>query len=181
MDLAAFFAKYGDFSKLKAMGVDTSYLDKVQGAELADLAQQASGGSGSKGSSSGSKGSSGSSGSSGSGGGSQNYDALFQAAQASGHPKSFIANNYKKYGFTSSTGLYDDFGDWEYEQGRVVPAFGSYQEAAEYLKGKGLSVGGLMTASEWARHKSNPSDTSGAGAYGSYQEYLKGYVSGLMG
>ena len=41
------------------------------------------------------------------------YDGLFEAAKASGHPQSFIANNYKKYGFTSSTGLYSDYQNWE--------------------------------------------------------------------
>lgn len=169
MDLAAFYAEYGDFSKLKALGVDTSYLSKVQSSELADLAQKGSGGSGSKGSSGGSGSR-----------GSMNYEGLFQAAMASGRPKSFIANNYKKYGFTSSTGLYDDYGDWEYEQGRSAPSFSTYQEAASYLKGKGLSSGGLMTASEWARHRSNPADTSGAASYPSYQAYLQGYVNALL-
>ena len=40
------------------------------------------------------------------------YDGLFAAAQASGNPKSFLANNYKSYGFTSSSGLYDDYKNW---------------------------------------------------------------------
>lgn len=42
-------------------------------------------------------------------GGSQDYAGLFAAAEKSGNPQSFIANNYKKYGFTSSTGLYNDY------------------------------------------------------------------------
>lgn len=42
----------------------------------------------------------------------QDYDGLFAAAQESGHAKSFIANNYKNYGFTSSTGLYNDYESW---------------------------------------------------------------------
>ncbi|MBD5169318.1 MAG: hypothetical protein HDT20_04245 [Oscillibacter sp.] len=56
-------------------------------------------------------GSSGSARSSGSsyGGTGMDYDGLFAAAKESGNPKSFIANNYKRYGFTSSTGLYDDY------------------------------------------------------------------------
>ena len=44
--------------------------------------------------------------------GAQDYSGLFEAAQQSGYPKSFIANNYKKYGFTSSSGLYDEYQDW---------------------------------------------------------------------
>ena len=37
----------------------------------------------------------------------QDYDGLMTAARSAPDAKSFIANNYKKYGFTSSTGLYD--------------------------------------------------------------------------
>lgn len=37
----------------------------------------------------------------------QDYDGLMTAARNAPDAKSFIANNYKKYGFTSSTGLYD--------------------------------------------------------------------------
>lgn len=50
------------------------------------------------------------------GGGEADYEGLFAAAQASGYPKSFIANNYKKYGFTSSSNLYDDYEGWLEEQ-----------------------------------------------------------------
>lgn len=40
------------------------------------------------------------------------YDGLFEAAYQSGYPKSYIANNYKKFGFTSSSGVYDGYEDW---------------------------------------------------------------------
>lgn len=40
------------------------------------------------------------------------YNGLFAAAQESGYPKSFISNNYKKYGFSSSSSLYDDYESW---------------------------------------------------------------------
>lgn len=60
MDLASFYAQYGDFSRLQEMGVDTSYLSQMQRAELADLYS-----GGSSGSSGGSRSSSGSSSSSG--------------------------------------------------------------------------------------------------------------------
>lgn len=53
------------------------------------------------------------------------YEGLFTAAKASGHPKSFIANNYKKYGFSSSSGLYDDYGDWTLGAGAA--ARGGYE------------------------------------------------------
>lgn len=50
-------------------------------------------------------------------GGGQDYAGLYKAAQESGYPKSFISNNYKKYGFTSATGLYDGYQSWESEDG----------------------------------------------------------------
>ena len=40
------------------------------------------------------------------------YEGLFEAAYQSGYPKSYIANNYKKFGFTSSSGVYDGYEDW---------------------------------------------------------------------
>lgn len=46
------------------------------------------------------------------GGTAQDYDALFKAAMDSGHPKSYLANNYKSFGFSSSSGLYDDYESW---------------------------------------------------------------------
>nr|DAH26567.1 MAG TPA: hypothetical protein [Caudoviricetes sp.] len=51
------------------------------------------------------------------GGGEADYDGLFAAAQASGYPKSYIANNYKKFGFTSSSGVYSDYENWLEGQG----------------------------------------------------------------
>ena len=69
-------------------------------------------------SSSGRGSSAGSSGSGGSGG--TDYEGLFQAAKDSGHPKNFLSSsaNYKKYGIGSSTGLYDDYVEWEKGQKR---------------------------------------------------------------
>lgn len=66
----------------------------------------------SKSSRSGSSGGGSSRGGSGGSGSSQNYDALFKDAMDSRHPKSYLANNYKSYGFTSSSGLYDDYLSW---------------------------------------------------------------------
>lgn len=40
------------------------------------------------------------------------YEGLFEAAYQSGYPKSYIANNYKKFGFTSSSGVYSDYENW---------------------------------------------------------------------
>ncbi len=68
-----------------------------------------------KAASSGSSGSTGGSRSSSSGStGTMDYEGLFAAAQASGNPKSWLAQkvNYQKYGFTSSSGLYSDYENW---------------------------------------------------------------------
>ena len=97
-----------------ASGYTTEYVQALQAAYQRQLAAR----SGSGGSSSGSR-----SGSSG-GGDSADYDGLFAAALESGHPKSFIANNYKKYGLTSQTGLSDEYEEWalgqEEKAGRPV-------------------------------------------------------------
>ena len=54
--------------------------------------------------------------SSSNGGGSMDYDGLFTAAMESGHPTSYIANNYKRFGFSSQTGLSDEYEEWAMEQ-----------------------------------------------------------------
>lgn len=54
MDLADWYAQYGDFSKLNEMGVDTSYLQFIQNQEY--LSAMMGGGSGSSGGSSGGNG-----------------------------------------------------------------------------------------------------------------------------
>jgi len=62
---------------------------------------------------------------SGTGGGSKpsyspDADALFDAARKSDNPQNFISSNYKKYGFTSSSGLYTQYKDeYEYNPGNV--------------------------------------------------------------
>lgn len=82
-------------------GYESEYVRALENYYKQQAAQQSakSGGSGG-----------GSSRSGGSGG--QDYNGLMRDADASGHPQSFIANNYKKYGFTSATGLYNEYQDW---------------------------------------------------------------------
>lgn len=93
--------------QLEAMGMTEAqagqYLTMMQ---LEAEQKKASGTSGTSGSSKGS-------GSGGSSGTAMDYEGLFSAAMASGHPKSYIANSYKKFGFTSSTGLYDEYTSWK--------------------------------------------------------------------
>lgn len=54
----------------------------------------------------------------------------------------------------------------------------SYSEAAAYLKANGASASGLMTQSEWQRHKNNNSSADGEHEASNYQEYLAAYVLG---
>jgi len=104
-NLAVLAAQYGDYSGLKALGVQPDASGLYQFNLAASGGNRAGGGSGGS-----YRGSSG-------GGSAQDYEGLFQAALASGHAKSFISNNYKKYGFTSSSGLFNDYQDWESEGG----------------------------------------------------------------
>ncbi|MGO5113609.1 hypothetical protein ACTQ33_01025 [Candidatus Avoscillospira sp. LCP25S3_F1] len=111
-DLAAaeLLAASGDYSAYgKLFGWDQSKIDQMNNAwKMANTITSSSGGRGGGG---------GSSGGGGSGGVdtpsiSNDYEGLFKAAMASGYPESFIENNYKKYGFSKSTGLYDDYNSW---------------------------------------------------------------------
>lgn len=104
LERAQTLAQAGDFSGYKALGYSDSEIASLQNAYNRALAAQAL-----------SRSSGGNRSSNNGNSGSQDYDGLFQAAMESGHPKSFISNNYKRYGFTSSTGLYDDYESWSDE------------------------------------------------------------------
>lgn len=54
----------------------------------------------------------------------------------------------------------------------------TYTEAAAYLRSKGLDASGLMTQSEWQRHKNNNDSAGGEHEASSYQEYLAAYIYG---
>lgn len=95
-------AQYGDFSGYKALGYTDSQISAMKKQWQTEQAQKAA-----KKSSAGTGG-----GSSGTGGGSQNYDGLFGAAQSAVSPQNFISSNYKKYGFTSSSGLWSAYQKW---------------------------------------------------------------------
>ena len=119
----AYLAAYGavadlDPSLVSASGYTQSELNTLARyyAEQKAMEQAATARSG--GSSSGSSRSSSRSGSfKSTSSGKQDYSGLFRAARESGYPKSFIANNSKKYGFTSSSGLYEEYNDWLDNQG----------------------------------------------------------------
>lgn len=92
--------------------------------------------------------STGSSGSTGSKDAVYDYEGLFRAAQASGNPKSWLAQkgNYTKYGFTSSSGLYADYQEWEANGGGLDesnlgkngrPTFGDLRRSITQLVNQG--------------------------------------------
>lgn len=60
------------------------------------------------------------------------YEGLFAAAKASGYPKAFIPNNFKNYGFSSSSGLFDGYQDWEVGQGIPAQSGGQSSDSTEY-------------------------------------------------
>ena len=54
----------------------------------------------------------------------------------------------------------------------------TYSEATAYLKENGYSTSGLMTQSEWQRHKNGNNSAGGEHEASSYQEYLAAYIYG---
>ena len=95
---AQLLAQMGDFSGYKELGYSDDEVKRLQSAYEQALAQESTKKS--------------TSGLPKTRTGSGDYESLFAAAKESGYPQSFIANNYKKYGFSSSTGLYGDYSTW---------------------------------------------------------------------
>ena len=93
-------------------GYENEYIQALENYYKQQSAPKTTGGGGSSRRSGGTSG--GTSGGSGGGTGGQDYEGLFKAARASGNPKSWLSQkaNYKKYGFTSSSGLYSDYEKW---------------------------------------------------------------------
>ena len=96
---AEMMSSYGDFSGYKALGYTDAQIDQMRQAYQIRQSAKASGGT---------------SGSGDSAPAVEDYDGLMLAAEASGHPESYIANHYKEYGFNSKTGL--DYAGWQSEQ-----------------------------------------------------------------
>ena len=71
------------------------------------------------------------------------YDGLFKAARDSGNPQSFIANNYKKYGFTSQTGLYN-----EYKTAVETPVKNSMEMQADHYRAFAQSIAAQLSAGQ---------------------------------
>lgn len=90
-------------------------------------------------------------------------------------------------GSTSTGGTFTDTGDGGYIQdsnGRIVEVDNftgtTYKEATAYLRMYGMDSSGLMTQSEWQRHKNNPNNNNSHTDYSSYEAYLKDYVAYVM-
>lgn len=89
-----------DAEGAKVLGVPAGTTTSDYQYQLAQMAKTTSTSSGSGGNSGGSSSTA------------QNYDGLYAAAQQSSNPENFIATNYKKYGFTKTTGLSGGYKDW---------------------------------------------------------------------
>lgn len=155
LEKAQTLAAGDDFSGYKAIGYSDQEIANLKNAydreRAADLLSRGGGSGGSKGR--------------GRNSGEQDYDGLFKAAQASGHAKSFIANNYKKYGFTSSSGLYDDYMGWEEDS---------------YGPGYSTVVGvGTVKGSEWDAVKHNLLLNLRAGNFDAAEQYMDQIAGGL--
>ena len=147
--VAEMLAQYGDFSGYKALGFNDAQIAGMEAEWQRQRAMEAYGtstGGGSRSSSSRSSGSRKSSGSSG--GKSQDYTGLFEAAKASGRAKSFIANNYKSFGFTSSSGLYDDYQVWNGQGDILDSAIGAIEQVGNAGSNAGYSFAEDMAAIE---------------------------------
>jgi len=98
-------AQYGDFSGYKALGyTDSQIADMRKQWQVEDTRTAAKAAASAKSTKKSSSGSSGS--------GSQNYDGLFASAQSAVSPQNFISSNYKKYGFSSASGLWSAYQKW---------------------------------------------------------------------
>ena len=74
---------------------------------------------------------------------SMDYDGLFKAARDSGNPQSFIANNYKKYGFKSQTGLYN-----EYKAAMETPVKSNMEMQADHYRAFTQSIAAQLSGGQ---------------------------------
>lgn len=117
---------------------------------------------------------------SGSGGGGDSY------TKNPGWDKAKIAAFQEAHGLTAdgvwgpkTAAAYDKDPNWA---GGGVPSFtgSTYKEAAAYLQGNGKPSSGLMTQSEWVRHKNGNNSGDGEHEAVNYQEYLAAFIYKVM-
>lgn len=78
------------------------------------------------------------------GGMAQDYSGLFNAAYESGYPSSYIANNYKKFGFDKSTGLADEYAGWSEDSGKLNTYLSNVNQIA--TGGNQVSLDGYLSS-----------------------------------
>ena len=104
------------------------------------------------------------------------YDLEHQSVGKVGGTTTTTGN---KLGTTKAT-TYKDYRQTQVAQNNAFSGT-TYESAVSYLKSKGISASGIMTANEWSRRKASYNSTGIGGAevknYSSYSAYLKAYVS----
>lgn len=122
-------AMAGDFSGFRDLGYTDAQIESLKQSYAADQLAAA----GYRGTSGGGDGDS------RSGNGELDYEGLFRAAMSSGNPKSWLAQkaNYSKYGFTTSSGLWDDYQRWA-EDASAVQDMAAQQQAT--IAGQDVNV-----------------------------------------
>lgn len=91
---------------------------------------------------------------------------LYADAKASGNPKAYITNNYKRYGFTSSSGLYDGYQTWTAGGGSLTGGGMSYEDARKEADAgvwsdaifSGLQSGGMSVTDIIRKYGGNADD-----------------------
>lgn len=81
--------------------------------------------------------------------GKQDYEALFAAAKNSPDARSYIANNYRRYGFSVSTGLWDAYQTWQSKRkdsGRASVDFDEDEGIFTWNGGRYADLRKLLTA-----------------------------------
>ena len=129
LNAAALAAQLGDYSKYGELyGWDDAFTQQMNQKYAAAMAAKNSGGGSGGGYTAPKTGESGG-----------DYDALFSAARESGYPESFISNNYKRYGFTSLSGLEENYYTWSANNPEKPKISNGYVPVADLNKETGMN------------------------------------------
>lgn len=109
---------------------------------------------------------------------------LFRDAQESGNPQSYITNNYKRYGFSSSSGLYNDYKNWASGKSSTSGGGMSYEDAtAEALAGRWSDrvynslISGGMSPADITRYYGTDHDEYNSSGFNDYIH--NGYIQNI--
>lgn len=118
---------------------------------------------------------------------SPDYDGLFKAAKASGHPENFLGSttNTKKYGVYSTKSLFEDYLDWEDKQGKINSGYqsGLNNQPSGVVKGIGfnmLAQSALPFLVNYPAGAKIPIESIGGTKYISREEAQKKYSAGKL-